>query len=38
MKINEIIGTISFLNETIDSLAEKLKTIVYHKKILSSPH
>ena len=24
-KINEIIGTISFLNETIDSLAEKLK-------------
>ena len=38
MKINEIIGTISFLNETIDGLAEKLKTIVYYKKILSSSH
>ena len=27
MKINEIIDTISFLNETIDSLAEKLKPL-----------
>ena len=27
MKINEIISTITFLNETIDSLAERLKPL-----------
>ena len=32
MKINEIISTITFLNETIDSLAERLKPLYVSRR------
>ena len=35
MKINQIISTISFLNDTMDSIMNQLKTLIYCQKNLS---